>query len=56
MNTSVGLPYNSAFIKFDILPKKIPTGAEAQIKSDIVKKEILLMQNYMEDPQIFLLV
>ena len=38
MKISVGLPYNSALIKLDILPRKRPTGAEAQIKSVRVKK------------------
>ena len=31
--TSVSLPYSSELIKFEILPKKIPIGAEAEIKS-----------------------
>ena len=38
INTSVGLPYSSALIKLETLPRKIPTGAEAQIKSVRVKK------------------
>ena len=31
--TSVCLPYSSELMKFEILPKKIPMGAEAEIKS-----------------------
>ena len=31
--TSVALPYNSEFIKFAILPKKIPIGADKATKS-----------------------
>ena len=31
--TSVSLPYSSELIKLEILPKKIPIGAEAEIKS-----------------------
>ena len=42
---SVSFPYSSELIKFEILPKKIPIGAEAEIKS---KKIYLLILCFRE--------
>ena len=36
--TLVSVPYNSEFIKFDILPKKIPIGETRAIISKYLKR------------------